>query len=69
MDAITETGFVGKDDKGNPIGTGEGGCKGYIKWLALYEPKTAAALLARVLPYFGVTRGKRLVVLGPRRRC
>jgi hypothetical protein len=50
--AIQETGFVGKDDQGNPIGTGEGGCKGFIKWLALYEPKTAAALFARVLPYF-----------------
>jgi hypothetical protein len=50
--AIQETGFVGKDDQGNPIATGEGGCKGFIKWLALHEPKTAAALLARVLPYF-----------------
>jgi len=52
VDAIHETGFVGKDDKGNPIGTGDGGCKGFIKWLALYEPKTAAALFARVLPHF-----------------
>jgi hypothetical protein len=41
-----------QDDQGNPIATGEGGCKGFVKWLALYEPKTAAALLARVLPYF-----------------
>jgi len=48
--AIQETGFIEKDDKGNPIATGEGGCKGFIKWLALYEP--AAALFARVLPYF-----------------
>jgi hypothetical protein len=52
MDAITETGFVAVDDKGVPVGTGIDGCKGFIKWLALYEPKTAAALLARVLPYF-----------------
>jgi hypothetical protein len=50
--AIRETGFIEKDDKGNPIATGEGGCKGFIKWLALHEPKTAAALFARVLPYF-----------------
>jgi hypothetical protein len=53
--AIQETGFIGKDDKGNPLGTGEGGCKGFVKWLALYEPKTAAALFARVLPYFIVS--------------
>jgi hypothetical protein len=26
--------------------------QGFIKWLALHKPKTAAALLARVLPYF-----------------
>jgi hypothetical protein len=52
VDAIHETGFVGKDGQGNPIGTGDGGCKGFIKWLALYEPKTAAALFARVLPHF-----------------
>jgi hypothetical protein len=50
--AIQETGFIIKDEKGNLIGTGEGGCKGFIKWLALHEPKTAAALFARVLPYF-----------------
>src|SRR6202162_766328 len=37
--AIQETGFIEKDDKGNPIATGEGGCKGFIKWLALHEPK------------------------------
>jgi hypothetical protein len=55
--AIQETGFIEKDDKGNPIATGEGGCKGFVKWLALYEPKTAAALFARVLPYF-ITTGE-----------
>jgi hypothetical protein len=26
--------------------------QGFIEWLAMYEPKTAAALFARVLPYF-----------------
>ena len=52
MDAITETGFVGKDEKGEPIAIGVDGCKGFIKWLYLHEPKTAAALLARVLPYY-----------------
>jgi hypothetical protein len=39
--AIQETGFIVKDDKGELVGTGEGGCKGFIKWLALHEPKTA----------------------------
>src|ERR1700693_4668056 len=31
---------------------GLGGVQGFIEWLALNEPKTAAALFARVLPYF-----------------
>ena len=31
---------------------GAGGVQGFIEWLALHEPKTAAALFARVLPYF-----------------
>jgi hypothetical protein len=31
---------------------GQGGVQGFIEWLALHEPKTAAALFARVLPYF-----------------
>jgi hypothetical protein len=26
--------------------------QGFIEWLGLHEPKTAAALFARVLPYF-----------------
>jgi hypothetical protein len=50
--AIKETGFIQKDEKGELVGTGKDGCKGFIKWLALHEPKTAAALFARVLPYF-----------------
>jgi hypothetical protein len=29
--AIQETGFIQKNDKGEPVGTGEGGCKGFIK--------------------------------------
>jgi hypothetical protein len=57
-DVISVCGTVGKDDQGNPIGTGEGGCKGFIKWLALYEPKTAAALFAGVLPYYIDTSGE-----------
>jgi hypothetical protein len=31
--------------------------QGFIEWLALHEPKTAAALLARVIPYFISTDG------------
>jgi hypothetical protein len=56
--AIQETAFVTKDDQGNPIGTGVDGCKGFVKWLALHEPKTAAALFARVLPYYIDTSGE-----------
>jgi hypothetical protein len=38
--------------EGNLVATGRGGCQGFVEWLALNEPKTAAALFARVLPYF-----------------
>jgi hypothetical protein len=53
--AIQATGFIEKDDKGNLIPTGKRGCQGFVEWLALHEPKTAAALFARVLPYFIVS--------------
>jgi hypothetical protein len=52
MDAATETGFIKTDEKGKRIGTGEDGCKGYLKWLCLNEPRTYAALMARILPYY-----------------
>jgi hypothetical protein len=29
-----------------------GATQGFVEWLALHEPKTAAALFARVMPYF-----------------
>jgi len=51
-DACVETGFIEIDEKGNRIATGKGGSKGWLKWLYVNEPKTAAALLARVMPYF-----------------
>lgn len=49
--ALHETGFIEKK-KGKPVATGREGVVGYLKWLALYEPRTAAALFARVLPFF-----------------
>jgi hypothetical protein len=52
MEAAVETGYIDKDADGNLIATGRDGCKGWLKWLYLHEPKTAAALLARTLPYF-----------------
>jgi hypothetical protein len=52
MDAATETGFIETDKDGKRVGTGREGCRGSLKWLYLNEPKTAAALLARVLPFF-----------------
>src|ERR1700693_5185404 len=44
-------GFLGEDNDGQQ-GGGPGGVQGFIEWLATHEPKTAAALFARVLPYF-----------------
>jgi hypothetical protein len=49
---IAATGFIEKDEQGNPVPTGKRGCQGFVEWLALHEPKTAAALFARVLPYY-----------------
>jgi hypothetical protein len=51
-DAATAAGYLKIDEQGNRIATGEGGCQGWLTWLYVNEPKTAAALLARVLPYF-----------------
>jgi hypothetical protein len=47
---IQAVGFMEKDKKGWKHG--QGGVQGFIEWLAIHEPKTAAALFARVLPYF-----------------
>jgi hypothetical protein len=45
-------------EDGKRKGTGRGGVQGFIEWLTLHEPKTAAALLARVMPYFVSTDGE-----------
>ena len=50
LTASAETGFIVLTKKGQPI-PGEGGTLGWLKWLALHEPKVYASLLARVLPY------------------
>jgi len=53
MDAAAQTGFIQVNDKGERI-AGEGGCTGFLRWLYLNEPKTAAALLARVMKPTGL---------------
>ena len=50
MEAAAETGFVRKDEKGEVIGTGEEGVKGYLKWAALHKAERFLALMARVAP-------------------
>jgi hypothetical protein len=57
---IAAVGFTEKDEDGKPK-RGQGGVQGFIEWLAMYEPKTAAALFARVLPYF-INVGMEVVV-------
>ena len=32
--------------------TGIDGCQGYLRWVAVNEPKTYVALMARILPYY-----------------
>ena len=39
-------GFQKGHPKYRPKATGKRGCQGFIEWLALHEPKTAAALFA-----------------------
>jgi hypothetical protein len=52
-DAAAATGYIEIDkETGQRVATGKGGCQGWLEWLYVNEPKTAAALLARVLPYF-----------------
>jgi hypothetical protein len=52
MDAAGEAGFIKNNKRGKPVATGIDGCKGYLLWLAVHEPRTYAALLGRVLPYY-----------------
>ena len=52
MNAAMRTGFIKIDENGNRIGTGVDGCEGWLMWLCLYEPRTYAPLLARILPYY-----------------
>jgi hypothetical protein len=49
---IAAVGYLEKTETGELKGTGRGGVQGFVEWLTEHEPKTAAALLARVLPYF-----------------
>jgi hypothetical protein len=37
--AIAATGFIEKDEHGNPVATGKRGCQGFVEWLALHEPR------------------------------
>jgi hypothetical protein len=50
LDAAADAGFV-RVEKGTPLATGEDGLRGYLRWLALYHPRTYAQLIGRVLPY------------------
>jgi len=43
-------GFLKPDEEGKLVASGIDGCDGYLLWLAVNEPKTYAALLARILP-------------------
>jgi hypothetical protein len=49
---IAAVGYLEKTETGELRRTGRGGVQGFVEWLTEHEPKTAAALLARVLPYF-----------------
>jgi hypothetical protein len=48
---IAAVDFMEEGEDGKLKATGRGGVQGFIEWLTLHEPRTAAALLARVMPY------------------
>jgi hypothetical protein len=50
MTAAVQTGFIRKNKDGIPEGTGEEGCLGYLKWAAIFEPRTYLALMALASP-------------------
>ena len=51
MNAAIATGHLEVRD-GIRVGTGVDGREGFLKWLFVNEPKTAAAMLIRILPYY-----------------
>jgi hypothetical protein len=51
LNNAARAGFKTLDENGKFI-AGDGGCDGYLLWIALNDHRTYAALLARVLPYY-----------------
>jgi hypothetical protein len=51
METATELGFLKEDPETKKlVATGEGGAKGYLKWIGLNKPERFVALMARVAP-------------------
>jgi hypothetical protein len=50
LQVALETGFIRKNEVGEMVGTGEEGIKGYLKWVAIKEPRSFIGPLSRVLP-------------------
>jgi hypothetical protein len=51
METAAELGFLRKDPETKElVATGEGGAKGYLKWIGINKPDRFVALMARVAP-------------------
>jgi hypothetical protein len=51
METAEELGFLRKDSAtGELVATGEGGTRGYLKWIGINRPERFVALMARVAP-------------------
>jgi hypothetical protein len=51
LQAAEETGFVRKDpETGEPIGSGDEGIKGYLKWAALYKADRFLGMISHITP-------------------
>jgi hypothetical protein len=51
METAAELGFLRKDPETKElVATGEGGARGYLKWIGINRPDRFVALMARVAP-------------------
>ena len=48
--AAVRAGLIKLDENGNRVGSDRDGCKAYLAWVALNDPRTYLAFMARLLP-------------------
>jgi hypothetical protein len=61
MNAAVRAGFIKLDENGNRVGSGLDGCQAYLNLVALNDPKTFLAYMARNLPRYAKSPDKGIV--------